>query len=126
MIINCPVSLGELVDKISILRIKMKNIKDHQKVKLAKTEHDQLMTTLSDLSLKDIDSYLNELIEVNSQLWVIEDDIREEERKKDFGEKFISLSRSVYRTNDRRFAVKNRINDFYGSGLKEVKSYEEY
>lgn len=126
MIINCPVSLGELVDKISILRIKMKKISDDEKVALAKTEHDHLMETLEKLSLDDITNYLNELIEINSELWIIEDDIREEERKKDFSEKFISLSRSVYRTNDRRFAVKNRINDFYGSGIKEVKSYEDY
>ena len=126
MIINCPISLGELVDKISILKIKIKNISDENKVNLAKVEHDQLMKTLDELSLKEVSIYLDELIVINSELWIIEDDIREEERKKDFGEKFILLSRSVYRTNDRRFEVKNRINDFYGSGIKEVKSYEEY
>jgi hypothetical protein len=126
MIIQCPVSLGELVDKISILKIKTIMIKDKAKVDHAMNEYNHLMKTLSDLKLEGVDSYVNELIEINTELWKIEDDIREEERKKDFSSVFIDLARSVYRTNDRRFAVKNRINDFYGSGLKEVKSYEEY
>ncbi|WP_127715012.1 DUF6165 family protein [Halobacteriovorax sp. HLS] len=126
MIIKCSVSLGELVDKISILRIKMLNIKDAQKVSLAKNEYDELMSTLDKLSLDGIDSFLEELVSVNSELWKIEDDIREQERAKDFGEKFIELARAVYVTNDRRFAVKNRINNQFGSGIKEVKSYEEY
>lgn len=126
MNIQCPVSLGELVDKISILKIKTKMIDDKKKVELAQNEHDQLMTSLSALKLDGIESYLDELESVNTELWKIEDDIREEERNSRFGEVFVELARSVYRTNDRRFAVKNRINDFYGSGIKEVKSYEEY
>ncbi|OUR96303.1 hypothetical protein A9Q84_08065 [Halobacteriovorax marinus] len=126
MNISCPVSLGELVDKISILKIKTKNINDVTKVAYAQNEFDLLMEKLNDLNLEGITSFLDELIGVNSELWKIEDDIRDLERQKLFEKEFIDLARAVYVTNDRRFAVKNRINEFFGSVVKEVKSYEEY
>ena len=126
MKIQCEVSLGELVDKLSILSIKIKKISDPKKIKLAEKEHQVLSQSLKELALQDIDLYLNRLEEVNTKLWEIEDDIRECEKGKEFSEKFITLARAVYVTNDQRFAIKNEINDKYGSSIKEVKSYEEY
>ena len=128
MIINTPVSLGELVDKISILQIKRKNIKDRKKVKLINQELSLLKKTLKD-SLKNnqlIKKYLNELIKINSKLWKIEDDLRENERKKIFDQDFIELARSVYLTNDKRSRIKLEINKKFGSQIIEVKSYTKY
>ena len=127
MIINTPVSLGELVDKISILHIKNINIKDNEKLKLVKEELLLLNKTLNDhINRDDIQQYLNSLIDINSKLWVIEDDIRDCERNKIFDQKFIDLARSVYFTNDKRSAVKLEINKKFGSKIIEVKSYEQY
>ena len=127
MIIKTPVSLGELVDKISILYIKNSNIKDEAKLKLIRDEMDMLIKTLDEHILKDkIQIYLDSLIEINSKLWVIEDDIRDCERKKKFDQKFIELARSVYFTNDKRSEVKLNINNEFGSKIVEVKSYEKY
>ncbi|MBT3902047.1 MAG: hypothetical protein HOI06_01395 [Pelagibacteraceae bacterium] len=127
MIIKTPVSLGELVDKISILYIKNSNIKDEAKLKLIRDEMDMLIKTLDEHILKDkIQIYLDSLIEINSKLWVIEDDIRDCERKKKFDQKFIELARSVYFTNDKRSEVKLNINNKFGSKIVEVKSYEKY
>ena len=97
MIISTPVSLGELVDKISILHIKNKNIKDDEKLKLIREELELLTITLDDhLTKNDIQEFLDALIKINSELWIIEDEIRDCERSKKFDEKFISLARSVY------------------------------
>ena len=127
MIINTPVSLGELVDKISILHIKNLNIKDSEKIKLVKEELSLLNKTLDDhINMNDIQPYLDSLIDINTKLWVIEDDIRDCERNKIFDQKFIELARSVYFTNDKRSAVKLEINKKFGSKIIEVKSYEEY
>ncbi|MBT3776422.1 MAG: hypothetical protein HOC10_03850 [Pelagibacteraceae bacterium] len=127
MIIKTPVSLGELVDKISILYIKNSNIKDEAKLKLIRDEMDMLIKTLDEHILKDkIQIYLDSLIELNSKLWVIEDDIRDCERRKKFDQKFIELARSVYFTNDKRSEVKLNINNKFGSKIVEVKSYEKY
>lgn len=126
MKILCEVSLGELVDKISILRIKAKKISDVDKIKLVNEEHSVLLSTLSNLKLDSINDYLEKLEDINTQLWEIEDDIRECERKKDFSSKFVDLARAVYITNDQRFALKSEVNNKYGSSIKEVKSYEEY
>ena len=127
MIINTPVSLGELVDKISILHIKNLNIKDSEKIKLVKEELSLLNKTLDDhINRNDIQQYLDSLITINSKLWVIEDDIRDCERNKIFDQKFIDLARSVYFTNDKRSAVKLEINKKFGSKIIEVKSYEQY
>ena len=127
MIINTPVSLGELVDKISILQIKNINIKDDEKLKLIREELELLNQTLNKhIKKNDIQNYLDSLIEINSNLWVIEDDIRDCERNKKFDQTFIDLARSVYFTNDKRSEVKLEINKKFGSKIIEVKSYEEY
>ena len=127
MLINTPISLGELVDKISILIIKEKNITDETKLDHVKKELDFLQKTLMNyVQQEEINTYLENLININSKLWSIEDDIRECERKKLFDQTFIDLARSVYFTNDERAKVKNDINKAFGSELVEVKSYEEY
>ena len=127
MLINTPISLGELVDKISILIIKQKNINDETKLDHVKKELDFLQKTLMNyVQQEEINNYLENLININSKLWNIEDDIRECERKKLFDQSFIDLARSVYFTNDERAKVKNDINKTFGSELVEVKSYEEY
>ena len=127
MIINTPVSLGELVDKISILHIKNINIKDDEKLKLIREELELLNQTLNKhIKKNDIQNYLDALIKINSRLWVIEDDIRDCERNKKFDQTFIDLARSVYFTNDKRSEVKLEINKKFGSKIIEVKSYEEY
>lgn len=127
MIINTPVSLGELVDKISILHIKNLNIKDNEKLKLVKDELSLLNKILDDhVNRNDIQPHLDSLISINSKLWVIEDDIRDCERNKIFDQKFIDLARSVYFTNDKRSAFKLEINKKFGSKIIEVKSYEQY
>ena len=127
MIISTPVSLGELVDKISILHIKNINIKDDEKLKLIREELELLNQTLNKhIKNNDIQNYLDSLIEINSKLWVIEDDIRDCERNKKFDQTFIDLARSVYFTNDKRSEIKLEINKKFGSKIIEVKSYEEY
>ena len=127
MIINTPVSLGELVDKISILHIKNINIKDDEKLKLIREELELLNQTLNKhIKKNDIQNYLDSLIEINSKLWVIEDDIRDCERNKKFDQTFIDLARSVYFTNDKRSEIKLEVNKKFGSKIIEVKSYEEY
>ncbi len=127
MLINTPISLGELVDKISILIIKQKNITDETKLDHVKKELDFLQKILMNyVQQEEINNYLENLININSKLWNIEDDIRECERKKLFDQTFIDLARSVYFTNDERAKVKNDINKTFGSEIVEVKSYEEY
>ena len=127
MLIDTPISLGELVDKISILIIKQKNINDKEKLSHVNKELDFLENTLIKyIKNEDIKKYLDKLISINSDLWKNEDDIRDCERKKIFDQKFIELARNVYFTNDERSRVKSDINKNFGSELVEVKSYEEY
>ena len=127
MLINTPISLGELVDKISILMVKQKNIKNIDKLDQVNKELNYLQETLEYHVTKDeIDVFLNSLIDINSKLWVIEDDIRDCERNKQFDNEFIQLARSVYFTNDKRAKIKFEINNKFGSELIEVKSYEKY
>ena len=127
MLINTPVSLGELLDKISILIIKEKNIVDDQKQYHIKNELDSLNKTLENsISRSQVKEYIEKLIGINSKLWLIEDDIRDCERKKQFDQKFIDLARAIYITNDRRSEIKLEINKKFGSKLVEVKSYEKY
>ena len=127
MIIKTPISLGELIDKISILKIKQKKINDKKKSFFIKEELSLLQSILLNLALdKKIYDYLDKLTEVNSKLWRIEDDIRDCERNKKFDQKFIDLSRSVYKNNDERSEIKLEINNDFGSTLVEVKSYEKY
>ena len=127
MLINTPVSLGELLDKISILIIKGKNILDTKKQYHIKNELDFLNKTLENsISSSKVKEYIERLIEINSELWIIEDDIRDCERKKKFDQKFIDLARAIYITNDKRSKIKLEINKKFGSTLIEVKSYQEY
>ena len=127
MLINTPISLGELVDKISILMIKKKNISDSIKLQHVNKELEFLQKTLKKyISEDEIKDFLLKLVNINSKLWDIEDDIRECERKRLFDQTFIDLARSVYFTNDERAKVKNDINKTFGSELVEVKSYKEY
>ena len=127
MIINTPISLGELIDKISILVIKEKKIKDEKKNNLIRKELTLLRKTLDEtINNKAINDYLNHLIDVNSALWKIEDEIRDCEKNKKFDQKFIELARSVYITNDRRAEIKLEINNKFGSKIVELKSYTKY
>ena len=127
MLINTPISLGELVDKISILIIKKKNISDSIKLEHVTKELDFLQKTLKQYILEDkINKFIQQLININSKLWKIEDDIRECERNKKFDQKFVELARSVYFTNDDRSYIKRKINDTFGSELIEEKSYNNY
>ena len=127
MIINTPISLGELLDKISILKIKKNNIFDRKKLIHINEELNLLESVLAEsISDPKITEYMEKLVEVNSLLWKIEDDIRECEKKDQFDKKFIQLARSVYQTNDKRSEIKLDINKTFGSKLVEIKSYEKY
>jgi hypothetical protein len=127
MIINIPISLGELIDKISILIIKEKKIKDEKKNNLIREELTLLQKTLDEAANNNsINNYLNQLIDVNSTLWKIEEEIRDCEKNKKFDQKFIELARSVYITNDRRAEIKLEINNKFGSKIVEIKSYAKY
>ena len=122
------VSVGELLDKISILEIKQGKIKDSGKLKFINNEHSILKDQLNE-NVKS-DDKLNDLYQslkgVNSKLWVIEDDKRQCEKEKDFGEKFIKLSRDVHFLNDKRAKIKLEINNLTGSKIKEIKEYTSY
>jgi hypothetical protein len=125
--ISIPVSVGELLDKLSILHIKQSNIKDSEKLEQVKTEY-LLLYNISQAYLvnKDFFDLYEDLITINSKLWKIEDDIRIFEKKQLFNDEFIKLARAVYYTNDERFEIKNKINQMTNSELKEQKSYEDY
>ena len=127
MIINMPISLGELVDKISILLIKEKNIKDEKKLILIVNEL-RLLKEILNKAVHDniIEKYLNQLVEINTTLWKIEDNIRDCEKNKKFGQDFIDLARSVYINNDKRSEIKFEINTKFNSKIIEVKSYKKY
>ena len=126
MKVYCQVSIGELLDKISILRIKKGKIIDAKKKQFVGEELETLTEKMGELNLEGAENFLQRLVEVNTQLWEIEDDIRIKEKEKDFGKEFLELARSVYLTNDKRFEIKNEINQKYGSAIREVKSYEKY
>jgi hypothetical protein len=122
---NIKVSIGEIVDKLSILHIKTKRITDVDKLVNIEKEYLYLHEIVfANLNINIVD--YNELFVINEQLWDIEDHIRIKEKNKEFDDKFIELARLVYITNDIRFRVKNLINLKYGSEFKEEKSYEQY
>ena len=122
------VSIGELLDKISILEIKQGKIKDPEKLKFINNEHSILKKQLEN-NVKT-DQKINELFEalklINSKLWDIEDSKRQCEKEKDFSEKFIKLSRDVHFLNDDRAKIKLEINNHSGSSIKEIKEYTNY
>lgn len=123
-----PISPGELIDKITILEIKSARMTDAAKLHNVRTELNLLNETwrASAYSRVDITAEWTALRDVNTQLWDIEDDIRDKELDGEFDAKFIELARAVYVTNDERAAVKRRINTRLGSALVEEKSYKEY
>jgi len=128
MLVHTPVSWGELLDKITILQIKSERMTDAAKLVNVRKELAELTQTVAQtttLSLA-VESLVKDLKQINEKLWVIEDDIRECERQKDFGAKFIELARGVYFTNDERARLKKEINTAMGSALVEEKSYAAY
>ena len=122
------VSIGELLDKISILEIKKEKIKDSEKLKFISNEHSILKDQLKENVKSDdkLNNLYKSLKEINEKLWVIEDDKRQCEKDKDFGEKFIKLSRDVHFLNDDRAKIKLEINNHTGSVIKEIKEYTSY
>ena len=122
------VSIGELLDKISILEIKQEKIKDPEKLRFISNEHSILKKQLDDNVKSDdkINDLFQSLKDINARLWVIEDDKRQCEKVKDFGEKFIKLSRDVHFLNDERAKIKFEINTLTDSNIKEIKEYTDY
>jgi hypothetical protein len=119
------VSNGEIIDKLTILQIKLERIKDEVKLKNIRKEYDELAGLTSSI-IGTSDRLYQALYNVNCELWDIEDHIRDLERKKDFGDEFIATARSVYIKNDFRAEIKREINNRTSSGLIEEKSYEKY
>jgi len=122
------ISVGELLDKISILEIKKGKIKDSEKLKFINDEYNVLKDQLNRNIKSDqkLDDLFKSLKEINSRLWIIEDDKRMCEKNSDFGEKFIKLSRDVHFLNDDRAKIKLEINNHTGSKIKEIKEYTNY
>jgi hypothetical protein len=122
------VSIGELLDKISILEIKQGKIKDPEKLKFINNEYSILKNQLEKNVKSDekLNNFYQSLKEINAKLWIIEDDKRQCEKNKDFGEKFIKLSRDVHFLNDDRAKIKLKINNHTGSVIKEIKEYTNY
>ena len=122
------ISAGELLDKISILEIKLDKIKDKESLVEINKEYESLNKTKnSNLSLtEDLKNLINKLKEINMKLWTIEDEKRTCEKNKDFGKNFIELARQVYFNNDKRAKIKSEINEILGSNIKEVKQYVSY
>ena len=123
--ILAPISLGELIDKITILQIKTQHLQGTALANVNR-ELEALESSLNKLHINIDPTLIQRLKEINQDLWQIEDDIREQERKKNFGKTFIYLARSVYQKNDHRAATKKEINTSYGSALVEEKSYQQY
>ncbi len=127
MQVTAPVSWGELIDKITILEIKLEKLGPGAQRDNVKREHDALAAVRDRLGAgKPWQAGAAELKAINLILWQVEDDIRDCERDKDFGARFVELARSVYKTNDRRAAVKRRLNEAMGSELVEEKLYKSY
>ena len=122
------VSVGELLDKISILEIKQEKIRDQEKLEFINLEHKILKEQLNQNVKTDekLENLFQSLKDINAKLWVIEDDKRQCEKDKDFGEKFIKLSRDVHFLNDDRAKIKLEMNNHTGSKIKEIKEYTSY
>jgi hypothetical protein len=125
--INIPVSIGELIDKLTILRVKQTKITNEEKLEYVNKEFN-LLYDMSKIYLEkpEIDSLYHKLIDINLKLWNIEDRLRVLESESRFGGEFIDFARSVYVTNDIRFKLKNEINKFTDSEIREVKEYVKY
>jgi hypothetical protein len=125
--ITIPVSVGELIDKLSILHVKQTKINNPEKLVYVNKEF-ELLYNFSSVYLNndEISKLYHQLVDTNSKLWEIEDNLRVIETEKTFDSKFVELSRSVYHTNDKRFRLKNEINERTSSEIREVKEYVEY
>ena len=124
---NIEVSHGEIVDKLTILEIKKKNITDVEKLNNITKEYNYLVSIVeNDLGISLSSPEYQKLLSINQELWIIEDDIRDKERNKEFDEEFVRLARAVYHTNDIRANIKKEINVKYSSGFVEEKSYQPY
>jgi sulfur transfer complex TusBCD TusB component (DsrH family) len=124
---NIEVSHGEIVDKLTIIQIKKENITDPSKLDNIVKEYDYLLSVVENgLGISTESPEYLELLSINKELWVIEDDIRDKERIKEFDDDFIKLARAVYYTNDIRAKIKKEINLKYSSGFVEEKSYQQY
>ena len=125
---HIPISWGELFDKITILQIKLENLKDKNAIKNVKIEYEKLNSIFNEVFFEN--TIANQLIIdlklINEKLWNIEDLIRDKERNKVFNKEFIELARKVYITNDKRSRIKRKINETFGSELVEEKSYADY
>ena len=128
MKISVPISVGELFDKISILEIKTKKIKDKSNLKIIKFELSELKKIINNKKLNKSYNKIQyqKLLKINTRLWSIEDNKRKYEVTKKFDKKFIELARKVYLLNDKRAEIKNKINVNSGSKIREVKSYKKY
>jgi hypothetical protein len=125
--IYTPVSVGELIDKLSILQVKKTKITNEEKLEYINKEF-ELLYNLSSIYLdnKELETLYHTLVKTNSKLWDIEDKLRVLESKKSFDKDFIELARSVYYTNDERFSLKNQINKITDSEIREIKEYIKY
>lgn len=125
--VSVPVSVGELIDKLSILQVKKSKVKNPDKLKFIEKEYGLLLSMSSEYfnNVEIIETY-KELVDVNLKLWEVEDELRVIENTKVFDNKFIELARAVYYTNDERFRLKDRINNLTNSEIKEQKDYKEY
>ena len=122
-----PISVGELIDKITILHIKTEKIRDAAAHKNVRNELDRLLQIRAGLELTaDLGAVEAQLLDVNRRLWQVEDDLRDLERLGDFGARFVELARSVYTLNDRRAALKRQINEVTSSAIIDEKSYHSY
>ena len=128
MNITIEISPGELIDKLTILEIKLENISDSGKLENVQREYDSLKRSFlgAIVETPELQRLTVDLKSTNLALWSLEDDIRDHERNADFGEGFVSLARSVYRTNDQRAAIKRQINSLLHSAIVEEKSYSAY
>jgi hypothetical protein len=125
--VNIQVSVGELIDKLSILQVKKVKVKNSDKLKFIEEEFNLLLEkSLEYLNDIEILSIYNKLIDVNFELWCVEDDIRVIESSKNFNSVFIELARKVYHLNDKRFELKDKINNLTNSVIREQKDYKEY
>ncbi len=122
MKILAPVSLGELLDKISILRIKQSKITDRDKLKFINDE----MKSLTKFADNSMVKFIKQLESINKKIWDVEDKIRKKEIERVFDDSFVQLARSIYRLNDKRFKIKDKVNKKFGSEIREQKQYEKY
>lgn len=123
MIVMAPISVGELIDKITILELKLKHIADDFKIINVRKELDELNDILSKCDIPNIDGHRGLLMSINRELWHIEDYKRACEKDQNFGDGFVNAARQVYLKNDHRASIKSQINEICGSTIVEVKSY---